>query len=266
MPLHCSQVHISEKPATTALIIFCVAVWLLARCKKYGFSDVSDSYKEAFDTRLGAWKITVFQLMHLNFRHLFLNMLCCWLLGAAESVLGTWYYITMSAFMLDWVACAQVAAHYATKASKEAEEQQQQEETQDEKDRLASPIYALGYSGVTFGWLACLITQLSVSFSHDGQPLSRQLLPWGMLVVAVCSRHIVPRAVTGSWLGDCAGIAAGIMVGLGIFDFLQGYLGMLVVLHVGISVLLGLWKEGLLGWSVAKGPRSEDEEQSLLPT
>jgi hypothetical protein len=102
----------AEQPATTAVIVLCVAIWLRIKSKDYGNLEVVTSYKEALDTKHGTWRLRVFQIVHLDFVHLLFNMLGCWGMGFIEMEHGTWNYITMSAVMLELVALVQLAAWY----------------------------------------------------------------------------------------------------------------------------------------------------------
>lgn len=102
----------AEQPATTAVVALCVAIWLHTKSKSYGELKAMSSYKEAFDAKHGSWKIRAFQVVHLDFVHLMFNMLSCWALGFIEKEHGTWYYITMSAVMLEVVALVKLAGRY----------------------------------------------------------------------------------------------------------------------------------------------------------
>lgn len=52
-------------------------------------------------------------------------------------------------------------------------------------------------------------------------------------------------------------------MGLGAFNFLQGYLGVVVVLHVAGCVLLGLRREGLVDWPLTTKASSSSDGQNF---
>lgn len=274
--------QVAEQPATTSIIVLCTALYLRSKSEGYGDENVRAGFKRAFDTRHGTWRLPAFQLVHVHFLHLLLNMMVCWALGSVEIMVGTWHYITMSAAMSALVAFSQLAAHHAMK---DIQRTCRVEPNQNEPARVltvwahlqedqqvprlfrtmwwACTGCAVGCSGVVLGWITFFVSYLSTPYL----PLVEDLLIWLVPVVFMCLQHFfVP---TSSFLGHCAGMLAGVLVAQGKFRVLHGYPGIVVKLPVTLCMLLGLHKEGLLSWPAGKASsrkKMEDLELSLLPT
>ncbi|KAG7672646.1 putative RHOMBOID-like protein 13 [Nannochloris sp. 'desiccata'] len=176
------------------------------------YSDVGMSYDRVLGEK-ELWRCGTSQLAHVELLHLVFNLSALWSVGIAEQVLGPLYYLKITAllFLLSPVICLGLY-HGAIKF------------TGKEHYRTTT---AVGYSCVLFGWMTVLavrqpggITMLPL-FGAANLPM--WLTPFGSLLF---TSLVIPKA---SFVGHLAGILAGYLISIPVFDYLPAWVAIVVL-------------------------------------
>jgi membrane associated rhomboid family serine protease len=180
------------------------------------------SYDRVLGDSKEYWRCGTSQLAHVELLHLIFNLSALWSVGIAEQILGTMYYlkITAALFLLSPVICLalyHVAIQYTGR----------------EQYRTTT---AVGYSCVLFGWMTVMavrqpggITMLPL-FGAANLPM--WLTPFGSLLF---TSLVIPKA---SFVGHLAGILAGYLISIPVFDYLPAWVAvaLLIIAAAGIAL------------------------------
>ncbi|PSC69748.1 rhomboid family [Micractinium conductrix] len=197
-----------QQPATTAIALLLLAVYLLLHQRHLSYADVGLSYDRVV-THRELWRCAACQVAHLDFIHLAFNLSTLWSLGLVKrtSGLGPGYFLhtTVLLFLLCPAICV-LLYHVLIVALK-------REQYRD--------VTAVGYSCVLFGWMTLLATRqpggitMLPLFGLASVPM--WLTPWASLLI---TSLLVPKA---SFIGHLAGILAGYAAAFGLLSWLSPY-------------------------------------------
>ncbi len=208
-----------HQPVTSLLSFAIIFIFAAIHHRHAGYSDVGMSY----DRVLGDnefWRCGTSQLAHVELLHLVFNLSALWSIGIAEQMLGTLYYLKITAllFLLSPVICLALY-HGAIKF------------TGREQYRTTT---AVGYSCVLFGWMTVLavkqpggITMLPL---FGALSLPMWLTPFGSLLF---TSLVIPKA---SFVGHLAGILAGYLICIPIFDFFPPLVAIVALLGASAAM------------------------------
>lgn len=208
------------KPASSAAITLCSAIWLLIQRRNVGYSDVGLSY-ESVVSQGQHWRIITSAFSHISFLHLVFNMSALWSLGVVESAkeynLGTAYYLQNS-ILLVLLSGLMVLGMYHVLITRF-------------KLEYYRRVTAVGYSCVVFGWMTILaVRQPSLKLNLFGLlnlPIS--FAPFESLVF---TSIIVPQA---SFLGHLSGILVGYLIGWGVVQGMSIYWSVTLAFWIAIG-------------------------------
>eukprot|EP00850_Spirogloea_muscicola_P010559 SM000062S19945 [mRNA] locus=s62:652738:654623:+ [translate_table: standard] len=228
---------IIQRPATSALIAFCSAVWVYIQKHSIGYADVGINY-EAVVTQCQYWRLLTAAFSHVSVVHLVLNMSALWSIGTAEALgnlgLGAKYYLKQTLVLLLLSGPLVIAMYHLLI----------------HRFRLVTHLWlimyllsdhyrrvvAVGYSCVVFGWMTVLAVKQPSSrldlFGLFSLPIN--LAPFESLVL---TSIVVPQA---SFMGHLAGILVGYAVAWEILPALSDYwtVSLLLWLTLGFTVSL----------------------------
>eukprot|EP00887_Chlorella_sp_A99_P003370 scaffold26.g3370.t1 len=208
-----------DQPATSALVLALLAVWLLLHHRGLGYDAVGVSY-DAVVQRRELWRLASSQVSHVDLLHIAFNVSALWSVGAVEHAAGTLYYLQQSALLI--LLCPLICMtlyHAMIRVGREEYHH----------------VVAVGYSCVIFGWMALLAA------AHPGGLTSLPLFglasipawasPFGSLVI---TSVLIPKA---SFLGHLSGILAGYFLASGALAWLGPWpsLGMLAAALLGLA-------------------------------
>lgn len=183
-----------------ALLI--LGIFALLNHRGLAYPDVGMSYENVIDQG-EVWRCVTSQFSHVELLHLIFNLSALWSIGIAERAVGHLYYIKQTSLLLLLSPIICLLLYHAAIQLAHREEYRS--------------VTALGYSCVLFGWMTVLavrqpagITMLPI-FGITSLPM--WLTPFGSLIF---TSLIIPRA---SFVGHLAGILAGYIISLPIFDF-----------------------------------------------
>eukprot|EP00850_Spirogloea_muscicola_P005096 SM000023S07552 [mRNA] locus=s23:128743:130625:+ [translate_table: standard] len=216
---------IIQRPATSALIAFCSAVWVYIQKHSISYADVGINY-EAVVTQCQYWRLLTAAFSHISVVHLVLNMSALWSIGTVEALgnlgLGIKYYLKQTLLLLLLSGPLVIAMYHLLIHRFRLDHYRR--------------VVAVGYSCVVFGWMTVLAVKQPSSrldlFGLFSLPIN--LAPLESLVL---TSIVVPQA---SFMGHLAGILVGYAVAWELLPALSDYwaVSLLLWLTLGFTVSL----------------------------
>lgn len=215
--------HVAARPATALLAAALFAVWVALFVTDAAVESVAFRY-DLVVADGEWWRLLTSTFAHFAFLHLAFNVSSLWSSGAFEAAYGSALYLrnTLLLMCLSWAALLllhRFATRWYTRETN---------------------AYAVGFSGVAFGWLA-MWSVVGPTWIEliSGFRVPAALAPW----VTLGLTHVMVQHA--SLLGHTAGIVAGYLVGLGAFAWLDDW-------ALATATIWALWRF-LFSWAESRG-------------
>eukprot|EP00903_Cladosiphon_okamuranus_P010448 g9884.t1 len=206
-------------PATCLLVVMFVTVFVVMSRRRVSAASMGSSYRHLL-VRSEWWRVLTATVTHNGILHLGFNVASLWYCRGMEAELGSWPYLVASAHLMILAEVLEkMIMHVLLKTVR------------------VTDVVSCGYSGVVFAWMVVL------SLKPDAQSEVIGGLVFDGFAYVVFNLVVVRILIRGSsFMGNLAGVWAGLLFSTGGLDFARERFWGLGVGAWALAVFLGSLK------------------------